>query len=392
MKARPEARLRQYRLLTAGEPAPWFTLRCGDNPRYNFDTAAGRYLVLGFFGTAGDDHGRRMIALVNRLRDLFDDDRASFFGVSLDPGDERRLKDSLPGVRFFWDFGGEACRLYGALPIDAFAGEVSLLRQWVVLDPDLRIRAVLPSRPDGGDHRELAGLLEALPPIDHYPGLDVQAPILTLRDVFEPELCRRLVEMHRAGAPTESGVMTMVNGRTVGRINHQHKSRQDVTIDDPDLRAELQRRVVRRVFPELRKVCQFEVTRMERYIVACYDAEAGGHFGPHRDNTTGGTAHRRFAMSVNLNADYEGGEICFPEYGTGSFKMPPGGAVVFSCSLLHAVTPMTRGRRYVFLPFFYDESAAALRERNNDLLGDQVEPYQTALEGQADPDAGAPGV
>jgi len=38
-----------------------------------------------------------------------------------------------------------------------------------------------------------------------------------------------------------------------------------------------------------------------------------------------------------------------------------GGALVFSCSLLHAVTPMTRGRRYACLPFVYDDDAAAKR-------------------------------
>src|SRR5689334_8271533 len=55
------------------------------------------------------------------------------------------------------------------------------------------------------------------------------------------------------------------------------------------------------IVPEIRKVHQFTVTRMERYIVACYSAEDGGHFRARRDNTTKGTAHRRFAVSVNLN-------------------------------------------------------------------------------------------
>ena len=54
---------------------------------------------------------------------------------------------------------------------------------------------------------------------------------------------------------------------------------------------------------------------MERYIVACYAAEEGGHFRAHRDNTTKGTAHRRFAVSINLNDDFDGGEVSFPEYG-----------------------------------------------------------------------------
>jgi predicted 2-oxoglutarate/Fe(II)-dependent dioxygenase YbiX len=41
---------------------------------------------------------------------------------------------------------------------------------------------------------------------------------------------------------------------------------------------------------------------------------------------------------------------------------------VFSCSLLHAVSRVTRGRRYAFLPFLYDEAAAAVRDANRGSL------------------------
>jgi hypothetical protein len=35
--------------------------------------------------------------------------------------------------------------------------------------------------------------------------------------------------------------------------------------------------------------------------------------------------------------------------------------VVFACGLLHEATRVTRGRRYAFLPFFFDEAGAAVR-------------------------------
>ena len=38
--------------------------------------------------------------------------------------------------------------------------------------------------------------------------------------------------------------------------------------------------------------------------------------------------------------------------------------MVFSCSLLHEATPVTRGQRYAFLPFFYDEAGEEIRQRN----------------------------
>ena len=85
-------------------------------------------------------------------------------------------------------------------------------------------------------------------------------------------------------------------------------------------------------------------TRIERDLVARYDSETGGHFGPHRDDTGIAIAHRRFAVSINLNADFEGGEISFPEYSPRTFKAAPGTAIVFSASILHQVSRVTRGR------------------------------------------------
>src|SRR5215208_4582634 len=142
------------------------------------------------------------------------------------------------------------------------------------------------------------------------------------------------------------------------------RSGRTIPIEDAEL--------IRRINLEIEKVHFFKPTRMERYIVSCYAAEDGGHFRPHRDNTTSGTAHRRFAVSINLNHDFEGGEVRFPEYGPRSYKAPPGGAVVFSCPLLHAVSKVMRGRRYAFLPFLYDEEAARIREQNNAFLGEGV--------------------
>ncbi|MGO4816573.1 2OG-Fe(II) oxygenase, partial [Cupriavidus sp. 2MCAB6] len=117
------------------------------------------------------------------------------------------------------------------------------------------------------------------------------------------------------------------DGKTVLISDHAHKRRSDVLIGDTELIGVIQGKIGKRIVPEIRKVHQFTVTRMESYLVGCYDAQTGGHFGAHRDNTTKGTAHRRFAVSINLNAEFEGGEVSFPEYGARSFKPPPGGAV-----------------------------------------------------------------
>jgi predicted 2-oxoglutarate/Fe(II)-dependent dioxygenase YbiX/peroxiredoxin len=368
-----------YRALQVGDPAPWFRQKSTSNPDFAFDTVAGRYIVLCFYGTGADEIGRgALAAFQEQHRSLFDDDKIALFGVSVDPADlaQERAKQILPGIRHFWDFDGKVGRLYGALPHDGPGAGVPLRRFWMVLNPTLRVRAIFPFRPDGSDRGEVAAYLRALPPVVQFAGFEIPAPVLVIPDVFEPDFCRHLIGLYEEHGGEESGFMREVDGKTVATHDRSHKSRKDFTIADQGLMQQIQKRIVRRVNPEIEKVHFFKPTRMERYIVSCYAAEDGGHFRAHRDNTTKGTAHRRFAVSINLNADFDGGEVSFPEYGPRSYKAPPGGAVVFSCPLLHAVSAVTRGRRYAFLPFIYDDEAARIREANNAHLGEGVGAYK----------------
>ena len=61
----------------------------------------------------------------------------------------------------------------------------------------------------------------------------------------------------------------------------------------------------------------------------------------------------------------KGGDLVFPEFGRRRYRVPMGGAVVFSCGALHQIMPVTKGRRFAFLAFLYGEADAALREANN---------------------------
>jgi peroxiredoxin/predicted 2-oxoglutarate/Fe(II)-dependent dioxygenase YbiX len=367
-------------MLGPGDPAPWFRQRSTSNANYAFDTVAGRYVVLCFFGSAAQPEAIAAHREVMARRRCFDDERAAFFGVSLDPADERqgRVTESMPGIRFFWDFDGAVSKLYGVVPDDAQPSEKNLpLRPaWFVLDPTLRVLARFPFDSETGGAAAVLDFLERLAPPERHAGMELQAPILMLPGVFEPDFCHQLIGLYEQNGGEESGFMRETDGKTVQMLDPQHKRRKDYIIADEALIRETQARIRRRIKPEIQKVHQFEVTRMERYIVACYAAEDNAHFRAHRDNTTKGTAHRRFAVSINLNDDFEGGELSFPEYGARSFKMPIGCAGVFSCSLLHAVSRVTRGKRYAFLPFLYDDAAAKVREANNTFLGEGVAQYQ----------------
>lgn len=186
-----EIRSAAQRLLQVGEPASWFVCRSPVNPQLQFQTVAGRYVVLWFFGSSSNPGSRRVIDDVLASRGPFDDVNVCFFGVSIDPEDEAqgRVQNVLAGVRFFWDFDRSVSRSSG---------------RW------------------------------------------------------------------------------------------------------PTIAAE--------------------------------------------------------------NAEFEGGNVRFPEFGPQTYKAPPGGSVVFSCSLLHEATPITKRKRYAFNPFLYDDAAAKIRQQNQKFL------------------------
>jgi predicted 2-oxoglutarate/Fe(II)-dependent dioxygenase YbiX len=228
-------------------------------------------------------------------------------------------------------------------------------RATYVFDTRLRVLAVLPFDGDARAHSgQVLGLLKQVPAHQRAAPAGMQAPVLVVPRIFEPGFCRELIATYERQGGGDSGFMRLVGGQTVGKIDHSFKRRRDCEIEDERQRRACRVRLLERLIPEIAKAFQFQATKVERYIVSCYDAAEGGFFRAHRDNQTPATRHRRFAVSLFLNTgDYEGGFLQFAEYGRHLYSAPAGGAVVFSCSLLHEATPVTRGRRYMFLPFLF---------------------------------------
>lgn len=317
--------------------------------RLAFDPFPGRVIALAFLSSIADPAAQSALTALSAKRRLVDEDKAAFFAVVPESESEAEsgLKLRFPSILFLSD-GDETARAFG------------VERCLIILDPMLRVIDVAPldemdrALAHLGDQPEPSGALE--------PSLP--APILVLPHVFEPELCAHLIACFERGGGAESGFMQDQGGRGIENFDADWKRRRDFHLTDQRLIANLRARVGRRICPEIKKAFQMRLTRIERDLVARYDSETGGHFGPHRDDTGISVAHRRFAVSINLNADFDGGEIAFPEYSPRSFKAAPGAAVVFSASILHQVSRVTRGRRYVFLTFLFDEEAEQVRQAN----------------------------
>lgn len=334
--------------LAPGDMAPDFVGFTRLNPKFHFSTIAGRHVLMGFLPHDPRRHDA-VYAAAEPLLAACKGLTAALFVVRQTP--EEGAPPDQSNVRWFFDPADEIGALYHMGPEGG----------WVLLDPAMRVVALAPIDAPAPVFERFA----TLPAIDDYAGAPLVAPCLIVPRVFEPELCRRLIDIYERDGGQASGVMRDIGGRTVGVIDNM-KRRRDVNLSsDVGLIAELQARIERALIPMIARAFQFRPSRIERYIVACYDATDGGYFMPHRDNESLGTAHRRFACSINLNAEeFEGGDLRFPEFGRRTYRPPTGGAVVFACNLQHEATRVTRGRRYAFLPFLYDEAGQAIRDRN----------------------------
>lgn len=188
-----------------------------------------------------------------------------------------------------------------------------------------------------------------------------QAPVLFVPDVFSRADCERLIHIFETQGQhfVEPGHGPQ-NQKTDYKMRipeYGRKDRIDHWIVNQDTMGLINDRLRRRLFPEIQKAFHYPITKYERYRIGCYEGERGGELHGHRDNTEPKVAHRRFACSINLNAEeFEGGELAFPEFGDQRFSPRTGEAAVFSSSILHEPLHVTKGRRLALLAFLFGDS------------------------------------
>ncbi|HYD38548.1 MAG TPA: 2OG-Fe(II) oxygenase [Allosphingosinicella sp.] len=310
----------------------------------------GRYIVLAFLpASAPPAEIREAMAQLAANEALFDDSHCCFFGVLRHPELLESAANSLPGIRWFLDPDGDLFQEAG-MSSEGCGDEGG----WFILDPSLRIMKTAAL----SQSAEIMRWVGELPSVDDHAGTRIHAPVLIVPRVIEPELCARLIAMHRDGQTIEGGLIDQTDGTmSAPFIDKNYRSTRQISLTDPDLKARVEARIRRRLAPEVFRALRYQVRDIDSYIVTAYDAAEAGRFRVHRDNLPP-LHHRQFTFAINLNAeDYEGGDLRFPEYGTETFRPPTGGAIVFASSLLHEVTLLTKGRRYVMLAFFVDRPA-----------------------------------
>jgi predicted 2-oxoglutarate/Fe(II)-dependent dioxygenase YbiX/peroxiredoxin len=342
--------------IALGDPVPWFSAPVVTGGSFDLHVSAGRWVVLSFLGSPANPRAMAEIAELARASSSLDEDQVIVGCVFTGQPDDAAIAAIGSSKLFFLaDYDGAISRSFGAHEMP----------RTVVLDPMLRAVADIAWDIPQGHAETVGSVLRGLPSVDDSAGVPMFAPTLMVPRVFSFDICDFLVQFHEQQGGVDSGFQFDVAGKTTTLSDWRLKRRSDVGLAAPEVRELVRGQIVRRLLPAIERYFQFRATRMERCIVACYDSEVGGHFHRHRDNVNAGAQHRRFAVSINLNNNFEGCDLTFPEFGRKTCRPPEGGALVFSCGALHQVTPVTKGRRYAFLTFLYGEEDAKKREANN---------------------------
>lgn len=253
-----------------------------------------------------------------------------------------------------------------------------------LFDPDRRIEAAF--RPDGNSaerpfvialcpNQHLLGLyLDPVAELDAMLGTITREarhfrasegvrhpPILMVPRVLSAEDCKALIERFRTEGnfyvEPGHGDKGMTQDYKMRIPEYGRDDRIDHWVMNPATIGFINDRLKRRFLPEVRKAFAYNITRHESYRITKYEGARGGELHGHRDNSEVRVAHRRFALSINLNSEeFEGGGVRFPEYGGQVYRPPGGTALLFSSSLLHEAMHVTKGRRFVLLGFMFGET------------------------------------
>jgi predicted 2-oxoglutarate/Fe(II)-dependent dioxygenase YbiX len=343
-----------------GDPVPWFSLPVVTGGSFDLQASAGRWVILSFVGSLADP---RAIAEVGELIHLSASSSDDHLVIGCVFTGQPSQTDHLAAIStstlsFLADSDGAVSRSFGA----------GVMPRTVILDPMLRAIADIAWDHPQGHANMVRTVLQGLPAVDDSAGVPMFAPALMVPRVFSFGICDFLTQFYETQGAVDSGFQFDIDGKTVTLSDWRLKRRSDVAVGVDEVRDLIRDHVVRRLIGPIERYFQFKATRMDRYVVACYDSAVGAHFHRHRDNINAGAQHRRFALSINLNNDFEGGDLVFPEFGRKAYRPSEGGALVFSCGALHQVTPVTKGKRYAFLAFLYGEEDVAKREANNERL------------------------
>ena len=336
--------------LSPGDIAPDCALKAlgGEVVDLRGDAVAGHPLVLVFCPRFSAE----VVAALDGFRaarDALAAADARLFALTLEPA-KIAVEQALP-FPVLLDRTGEIFRAFNAGSREA--------PTTIVLRPNHHVAAIFKEAPAAQPDEALAAV-KRLAAARQTVLMAPHPPVLLVPDVLSRSDCERLIGVYRTrgnvfvepkhgddNMSTDYKMRIPEYGRG-DRIDHWLVEQDTINFIDTRLRG--------RLFPDIQRAFQYQITRRERMRIGCYEGMRGGEQHGHRDNSEAFVAYRRFAVSINLNTEeFEGGELRFPEFGDQRYRPETGAAIVFSCSLLHEAMHVTAGTRYVLLAFLFGD-------------------------------------
>ena len=342
------------RAIEIGEFAPLTVLRdqAGEKVSFYLPHMTGRPVALFLFRDGRSDAARGTLAALQAALPDFEAVDAGVVAVSsLAVAENARLAGEIGlGFPILSDPKGGFAATFRLAP-SADAAQIA------VLDRNSRVFARIDGDP-GVSQADLALKACAIEAGASDARLvTAQAPVLLIPRIIEPSFCDRLIAYWHEGEKRRNEIVRGRFGDDFVTTDDAVKRRTDVLVppqDEHPFNVVIRDRLSMRVVPEIDKAFQYETTGYDIARIGCYDGSEQGYFRAHRDELAADTEQpRRFALSLNLNDDFEGGALRFPEYGAQTHRPPIGGGVVFSCKLVHEALPVTAGRRFGLFLFFF---------------------------------------
>lgn len=323
----------------------------------NADYLSGRPLVLMFAPAALSEAAAAELGRFQESEEQFRALGVNVVLLSLE-ADNDALRATQRRLGFPWpavsDPTGRVFAQYGMVKDEDIPGAIDL--RTVVTTPYRRVSAIhdAPAVSDHAtrceEHIRRIGALEEGFAAPH-------PPVLVIPGAFARPECEQLVAYYeRESHPIDFDRNNPQHKDTDIKQpmwDHNRQDRIDLAIKHPMTTASIDQRLFQRITPIVKRAFAFEVTRRESLFIARYEGARSGIQMGHRDNVLPHVAHRRFALSVILNEDFEGGELVFPEFSNHGYRGATGTALVFSSSLLHEVRETTKGRRYALISHLY---------------------------------------
>ena len=138
-----------------------------------------------------------------------------------------------------------------------------------------------------------------------------------------------------------------------GKDGVENKSIRDADVYFIDPKEEKLYKILNKIAISANKYFKYSINGIERAQIVRYTSPSNG-YEYHVDIGPEGTAAlRKISMSLLLNDDFEGGEICFRTSEPEQCTSPKTGEVVMFTSFLpHKIKPVTKGERFAVVSWF----------------------------------------